>query len=478
VLLACALAVGLRAPLIAIIKSQATSDSLFYVLSARSIAEGHGYGIFGHPTAFFPVGWPAFIALLFRITGSYSFANVLWAGAGLWALSSALMYVFALRLGGRAAAAVAACLVAAYPDFLFYSLRAVSETLFIPLLIGACIALTPSKGRQLTWWASLIAGMLFGAAILVRTTAAQAPFAVAVLLLLAGRDLRALRNAAVFLAVTYLMVVPWVARNEAVMKTLALSTNAGYTLWLGDNPRATGGNELVGPGRTHWQIATAAEEVADNRERMKEPLEFMVHDPPQWLALVPDKARYLFLWNPAGLVRATDAAAASPQQSPTPRVLGAEERDLIDFLRRLFPALRVGHLLYWVCGAAALVAAIVWRRPGAALVAVLVGLWIILHVTVAHGQFRYMLSVQPLMAAPLAWGLTAPLVCLWRRLGGRRTAVRAACGAPSSPAASGEVVDDVRVAGEGGEEPGTLPELEVDEVEPRSHDARDEGPGV
>ena len=88
VLAACALAVALRAPFVAIMHSQPTSDSYVYVTTARALAQGHGYSYNGHPTAFFPIGWPAFIAALYLVSRSYSFAMVLWAGVGLWAAAT------------------------------------------------------------------------------------------------------------------------------------------------------------------------------------------------------------------------------------------------------------------------------------------------------------------------------------------------------------------------------------------------------
>lgn len=415
-LVICGLAFALRAVLIGIIHSQATSDSLFYVQSARAIAEGQGYSINGHPTAFFPVGWPAFVALLFKVTGSEQFVVVLWTGAALWALSTALLYAFTLRLGGRAAAIVAACMMAVYPDFLFFSLRGLSETLFIPLLIGVCIALTPAQGSRLSTRRAALAGALFGAALLVRSTAVLVPIAIVVLLVLPYRDLRALRTAAVFVAIAYLTLVPWVVRNEVVMKTLALSTNGGLTLWLGDNPRATGGNSVTGGARPNWEIGTSASEVASNQLRTRQSLAFMVHDFRRWLRLTPAKFRYLFKWSSGSLERSLDKPTTNPQKATGPRALGPNEARLVSALRQLYPALRVLNFVWWPLAVIATAAAVIKRRPGAALVALIVGFWIVMHITVIHGQFRYMLSVQPLLMAPLGWALVTASHDVWHRL--------------------------------------------------------------
>jgi len=415
VLAACALAVALRAPFVAIMHSQPTSDSYVYVTAARSLAEGHGYSYNGHPTAFFPIGWPAFIAALYLISRSYSFAMVLWAGVGLWASATALIYVFGLKLGSRATGIVAAFIVAAYPDFIFPSLRAFSENLFVPVFIGACILLVPRAGERLGMRRAALAGLVLGLAILVRSTAILLPAVLGLWLLLQYRDRLSLKVAVTFAAVAYLVLVPWLVRNEVVMKTLAISTNGGYTLWLGDNPHATGGN-AVNKEHPRWDLHSTAREARDNQRRTQRALDFITHHTVEWLGLIPAKTYYLFDWNAGALERSTDAANTDPQARVRERVLTPAEHTLIVTARRIYPVLRVVNWLWWLGGFAAVVWAIRRRRPGATLVAVVVALWIVLHVTLIHGQFRYMLSVQPLMAAPIAWALVTLCGSAWARV--------------------------------------------------------------
>ena len=61
----------------------------------------------------------------------------------------------------------------------------------------------------------------------------------------------------------------------------------------------------------------------------------------------------------------------------------------------------------WILGGLALVLSTRKRLPGASLAALLVGFWIAFHVTLIHGEPRYMLSVTPLVAPALAWLLVA-----------------------------------------------------------------------
>jgi 4-amino-4-deoxy-L-arabinose transferase-like glycosyltransferase len=44
-------------------------DFLKYHLGAVSIVEGNGYSLYGNPTAFEPIGYPGFLALLYKIFG-------------------------------------------------------------------------------------------------------------------------------------------------------------------------------------------------------------------------------------------------------------------------------------------------------------------------------------------------------------------------------------------------------------------------
>jgi len=198
------------------------------------------------------------------------------------------------------------------------------------------------------------------------------------------------------------------------MKTLATSTNGGYTLWLGDNQRSTGGNAVRGE-HPRWNLQTTASEVRDNQVRTRKALDFILHDTKHWIRLIPAKFDYLFGWSPSALERSTDAATHDPQSRIKERVLTPAERSLLATVRPFYPAMHIVNWLWWLGGALATVWAIWRRRPGATLVLTVVVFWTLLHITLIHGQFRYMLSVQPLLAAPIAWALVAACRDLWTR---------------------------------------------------------------
>ena len=399
-----ALSVLVRLPWVLIVHPTPVSDTRFYYLSARSIAEGHGYQILGHPTAFFPVGWPAFLGGLFSITGPSMLAiEVL--NLVLWSVTAALVYVLGRRLGGRATGVVAGVLTAVSPTMAVFVMRANSEALFIPLLLIMCLLLTSRRETPSVRNAAL-AGVFLGAAVLVRSTA-QLLILVLPLWLLLRHSRRESWRAALSLGITSCLVLaPWVARNMVVMHTTSLSTNGGVTLWLGSNPRANGG--WINYGKNNWAISSADAEVDQNTTLTREAISYAVHHPGRYLSLMPPKFTRLMRWSTAPLTiveleqPGPDPSVPHPARTSTRKLDSAESTLLGGALARTW-AFELWHYLYWVLGGIALLLATRRRLPGAGLAALLVGFWIVFHVLLVHGEARYMLSVEPLVAPALAW---------------------------------------------------------------------------
>ena len=397
------LAVLARLPWALLVHGGATSDSYFYYLSARSISEGHGYSILGHSTAFFPVGWPAFLAGLFLIAGP-SMAAMKAANLVLWALSTGLAYALGRRLGGRSVGLLSGVLVAVAPTLTPYVMRASSEALFIPLLLAVCLLLTRMDGATPSLPQTAIAGMLLGLAILVRSTAMLLPLVLALWLLL-RRPLRESWRAAAVLAVTSVLVlVPWAARNQVVMHTFGLSTNGGYTIWLGANSRASGGFELRSGPHPRWAILSAQSERRQNSTMLRESITYVREHPSDWLGLMPAKFGKLMAWGPGPFSNVLIAQRGpDPQRGSYRRHLSGAEATLINGSLRHLWLYKLWHYSYWILGGLALVLATRRRLPGAGLATLLVAFWIVFHVVLIHGEARYMLSVTPLVAPALAW---------------------------------------------------------------------------
>ena len=423
-----ALSLVARLPWVLLVHAGPSSDSFFYYLGAKSIAAGHGYAVLGHPTAFFPVGWPAFLAGIFLVTGP-SFVAVKIVNLVLWALTTALVYALGRRLGGRRVGVVAGALVAVAPTMTVYAMRGASEGLFIPLLLGVCLLVMTRDGHSPSMRRAVLAGALLGFAILVRSAALFLPFVFLLWLLRRGPVRESWRAAAAMAAVSLLVLLPWLARNELTMHTTALSTNGGYTIWMGANPEANGGFTAGHP----WAISRIASETRQNSTLMSEAISYVREHPLDWLRLMPEKAKQLMIWNPGPLYNALAEQSGSNPRSGwhAHHVTGVEGTLIKGSLHHLW-LYEIWHYSYWILGGIALLLATRKRLPGAGLAALLVGFWIAFHVILVHGEPRYMLSVTPLVAPALAWLLLAAPQQL--RVGASRLA---RAGFPHLPRSSG-----------------------------------------
>jgi 4-amino-4-deoxy-L-arabinose transferase-like glycosyltransferase len=399
-----ALSVLVRLPWVLVVHPVPVSDTRFYYLSATSIANGHGYQILGHPTAFFPVGWPAFLGGLFSVTGPSMLAIEI-LNIVLWAITAALVYALGRRMGGRATGVVAGVLVAVSPTIAIYVMRAYSEALFIPLLLTVCLLLARRRETP-SLRAAALAGLLLGAAILVRSTAEMLIVLLPLWVLFRRPRRESWRSAVVLGVVAALTIVPWLVRNELVMHTTALSTNGGVTLWLGANPRANGG--WINYRENNWAIQSPSAEVKQNNDLTREALSYYLDHPGRWLDLIPAKFTHLMASATAPITIAEleqtgpDPSVAHPARTHTRKMTSAERTLLGGALARTW-ILDVWHYTFWALGAIAMLVALWRRRPAAGIAVLLVVAWIVFHVVLIHGEPRYVLSVTPLVAPALAW---------------------------------------------------------------------------
>jgi 4-amino-4-deoxy-L-arabinose transferase-like glycosyltransferase len=231
-------------------------DPLLYRFLAEAVATGHGYsypppfngqGIGYAPTAYYPPGYPLLLGALEWVTNHTPLPEshnahvvVINLIAGLAAI--VLVYAIARRLADERTGIIAAALVAFWPNLIFHTAVALSETLFIAfLLLTIWLAVTvPRKGRS---WARLAAvGGALGLAVLVRPVALPLIAALAIAWLIAGIGWRdVLVRTGVVTLVCIAVLVPWIVRNEVVVGSAVLSTNTGDNLCMSRQPGAFGG---------------------------------------------------------------------------------------------------------------------------------------------------------------------------------------------------------------------------------------------
>lgn len=274
------------------------SDGAWYVNRAIEMTAGKGYAENGIPTAFWPVGYPGFLAGLFSVFGPDIFvvklANLLLGSASLLLLYMLSRDIFDNEWGGR----LAMLLYAIYPNQIAYTALALTEVLFSFLLLLAVWVFVRSENV----WAAILCGVLMGAATLVKAQTIVFPA-----LLLVGygwaqrRRISAWRfivMAAAVYGACILVIVPWMWRNYQVFGTLVyVATSGGIALYAGNNPGANGDYfpaELLPPELR----PNAARQVEIDRQAAAAAIAWIAAHPGQAIALLPLK--FWRLWAPDG----------------------------------------------------------------------------------------------------------------------------------------------------------------------------------
>ncbi len=214
------------------------SDFDWYYGRALGIEHGLGYSRGGYPTAYFPPGWPYFLAGVMRIFGSSPVIGEI-AQAVLGALTAALVVVIGRHVAGRTAGIAAGALYAFLPSAVEWTSTLGTEPLYTFLWALATAIWVTRPTRQLAWYA--LSGVILGAAALVRPSALLfwiILFAYLITLPNERRNWRRLLAAvAVTASCTLIVVVPWIARNYAIYhKVVVVSNNGGVSLYQANNP--------------------------------------------------------------------------------------------------------------------------------------------------------------------------------------------------------------------------------------------------
>ncbi len=234
------LTLALRLAWVAVVSTPPRWDGEIYARLARHIAAGEGYvdGFpMAHPTAFYPVGYPAAIAATSMLTRDIPRAAIT---VNMLAAVVACFAAVALgqRYGGDPVGRLAGVLYAVLPGSVLWTGATMTETLHGALLALACAAAT-LRSPSARWLTAT--GIITGIATLVRPQAiVTAPLLGA--LSARGTPLQRLTRAGIVSLVALAVVAPWTARNCPALDTCAfVSTNGGSNLLIGTYNDARGG---------------------------------------------------------------------------------------------------------------------------------------------------------------------------------------------------------------------------------------------
>jgi len=297
-----ALAIGLRLLLMIVMPQQPMSDGLWYMDRAHEMARGLGFQEQGRPTAFWPVGYPAALAASMIVAGP-SLLGPMALNLAAAAAILALMFRFGALIGiGPLGLRIAGLLYAIYPAHIAYTGQTFSETLSTALVMAAFVVMVAGRARL---WALIGAGLLFGAATLMRAQVMFFPIGALIAMALCFGDFgwRGLLRAVlpVHLALAAL-VLPWSIRNTVEMGAfIPVSTNGGIALYYGANDRATGDWyewertpiwDATGVGIPYREHVYRQVELDQRFKALAK--DWIVHHPGQWAALGLRKV--MFVW--------------------------------------------------------------------------------------------------------------------------------------------------------------------------------------
>ena len=290
----------LRLACIALFPVRPTTDFEWYFNRAAGLAAGEGVVNRGFATAYWPVGYPAFLGLVFLATGPSALVaqlcNVVFAAATIL-----LARGLTLRLSGsRVAAGLAAAMLALHPNGIAYA-TLVSSELFATLLLLVGMTLLVASDRFST---TAAAGLVFGGLCLAKPQAVLLPaLCLAVVWRLRGDGRSGLARLGTRLAVLYvalgLTLVPWTVRNYRTFGGFVFIANtSGVNLRIGNNPDATGtypaGAEEAKLIAELPRAMTAHEEYANDRAARARALSFVEAHPWRLLERAPATLFYLF----------------------------------------------------------------------------------------------------------------------------------------------------------------------------------------
>ncbi|HNP71193.1 MAG TPA: glycosyltransferase family 39 protein [Kouleothrix sp.] len=226
-------------------RSPLLGDAASYDRIARTLLATGVYGEFaGHPSTFWPPLFPFVLAAIYGAFGYHLWlARLLLAALG--AVLPLCTFLAIERLGLPRTARWASLATALYPFLIYFGAWLIAESLYFALM-GLVLWLSVRLQQRPSYGGAALLGLAIGLAALAKPTILfQLPFvAIWFVCCLAGAGMsRRLALGAVAALALALALMPWTARNYALLgRPVLISTNGGYTFYGANNADAFGGH--------------------------------------------------------------------------------------------------------------------------------------------------------------------------------------------------------------------------------------------
>lgn len=277
------LAVAMRLyPLMLVEGRVPDGDAAIYPALAQSLLAGHGLGVVDPSLevrvwAYYPPGFPVLLAGWGALAG-FSARSYLLFNLIVDAAAALLIVRVAARLNMARAGRAAAWLYLIWPSVLLSAPYAQKEGLSIVLFLALVLAWIDARDVGRTWARGAAIGALSAAMAL--TQPGFAPLSALIgLACLPGMGLnRAIRIGVAAAPAAVLVMLPWWVRNAVMFHSfIPLTTASGVSLWVGNNPDATGNWLPTPPNSAHLDEIGYARMTGDMAKAWIEghPVEFV-----------------------------------------------------------------------------------------------------------------------------------------------------------------------------------------------------------
>jgi hypothetical protein len=310
------LAASLRLAWVLLVPNAQYSDSVWYDAAAANLASNGVYGPEGVPSAWFPPGYPFFLAAIYKVAGHNELAGKL-GNVAIGVAMTGFTYLLGRQLAGEAVGLIGAAMIAIWPNLIF------STGILDSDLLAACgfvaVMWLALRNARTTWWQRVVLGVLIGWMVLVRPVSLILLAAVGLSWWISARNLgRAVLRLIPVAALVVLTIGGWTVRNYVQFgEVITIATNGGYNFWQTNHPYADGNDTywpFVPMDDPMYQTMRYGDEFTKNREGYRYALAFIKAHPEHLITMLPTKLFWLYHTDTSGFY---EGALYPPMERPS-----------------------------------------------------------------------------------------------------------------------------------------------------------------
>ena len=294
------------------------SDSVWYEAAAANLAANGVYGP-DQPSAWFPPGYPFFLAAIYKVTGHAELAGKL-GNVAIGVALTGFTYLLGRRVMGEAVGLVSAAVLAVWPNLVFHTGILSSD------LLAACgfvavmwLVMRRQKKPGRTWPRYVVLVLLIGWMVLVRPVSLILLAAAGLWWWISTRSIgRTMLHLIPAVAMAGLIVGAWTARNYMEFgEVITIATNGGYNFWQTNQPYADGNDTywpFVPMDDPQYQTMRNGDEFTKNREGYRYALAYLRTHPEHLIRMFPAKLFWLYHSDTSGFY---EGALYAPMLEPS-----------------------------------------------------------------------------------------------------------------------------------------------------------------